>query len=564
VTDLTRRESLSFWVLLALTAAVRLPIVLADHRSLIATDIYPDDAFYYLQIAANVVAGKGWTFDGLAPTNGFHPLYLAMLLPVMALARGNPVLPIHASGVLLVLWAVATGAVLHALLRRVASRRVADLGLLLWAFSRYFVVMTINGLETGVAVFFVFLVPLLYLTWFCGERPADTKRALAFGAVCGLAVLARVDLLLLLAAVFAHGAWRQRAQGRRALVLGLPAGGAALAVWLPWGLISHAATGRWLPTSGAASREIALNFGWLNLQAIWPQLSQAGRMFDPAHVPPLYHADVATKLGFTFLLENPLLALLRINEPGGVWGDMDRYVPYVLFSLKPALGLVVVLAMIAGAVRWWRRRAGELPGDSAQLRALGGVLAIYLPLFAAGYTFYSPAHWYYNRYLVGAVGLAMVWALAQAARLFSTPERRAAGLVAALTLVACQVPQLHYFRQLSWSAVPASGLLAEWQEIGAKVEPHARLGAFQAGIYGYFGQRQVVNLDGKVNQDALDAIRGRRLHEYVKAQGVRYILEREWMIQVLCARYAPPGTFRYRAVEGAKKGSVQLFEVETP
>jgi hypothetical protein len=64
-----------------------------------------------------------------------------------------------------------------------------------------------------------------------------------------------------------------------------------------------------------------------------------------------------------------------------------------------------------------------------------------------------------------------------------------------------------------------------------------------------------------VNQDAFDAIRNRRLHEYVRAQGVRYILERDWMIQALCARHAPPGTFSFRAVEGGRKGSVQLFEV---
>ena len=38
-----------------------------------------DDAFYYFQIARHVAQGLGPTFDGLAPTNGFHPLYLLIL-----------------------------------------------------------------------------------------------------------------------------------------------------------------------------------------------------------------------------------------------------------------------------------------------------------------------------------------------------------------------------------------------------------------------------------------------------------------------------------------------------
>jgi hypothetical protein len=44
-----------------------------------------DDAFYYLNITRNVVLGKGVSFDGIAPTNGFHPLYLGMLIPLFSM-----------------------------------------------------------------------------------------------------------------------------------------------------------------------------------------------------------------------------------------------------------------------------------------------------------------------------------------------------------------------------------------------------------------------------------------------------------------------------------------------
>src|SRR5436190_4458103 len=343
-----------FWALVALAAATRLAVVLADHRSLIANDVYPDDAFYYLRIAQNVVAGRGWTFDALAPTNGFHPLYMLMVMPIVALARGDLVLPIHLSGALLTGWAVGTAIVLHALLVKVAGRRAAMLGLALWAICPYFILMTVNGLETGVAVFFVLLVPLLYLSWFRADDAPGRKRALAFGCVCGLAVLARVDLLLLIAAVAFDHVLRHLRRPRAAATAALPAVVGAAAIWLPWRLISHAATGHWLPTSGAASREIALNFGWLNMQAIWPALSATDRLFGPAHVPPAFYADAATKMVFVFLLESPLLAPLRANVPAGPWADLDNFLPYLLFQRHPALATAIV-AVAMGALVALRR-----------------------------------------------------------------------------------------------------------------------------------------------------------------------------------------------------------------
>ena len=556
------RDRAAWWALLALTGAVRLAIVLADHRSLIANDVYPDDAFYYLRIAGNVLAGRGFTFDGLAPTNGFHPLYLLMVLPIVALSHGDLVLPIHLSGVLLTGWAVGTGIVLHALLLAIAGRRTALFGLFVWAASPFFISMSINGLETGPAMFFVVLLPWLYLRWFRGARSLDARRSLAFGAACGAAVLARIDLLLLIAAIAIDWLARRPRAARRDGARALLVLAAAATVWLPWGLVSHAATGHWLPLSGAASRLIALNFGWLNMQPIWPSAAAQARLFDPSHVPVAYHADVATKLAFVFLLENPLLAPLRANVPAGAWADLDRFLPYLAFCRNPAAATALA-GVAAAALLLWRRRG---PPRAAAVRSgprlSPFLLTVYLVLMAAGYIFYSPAHWYFNRYLSGPILLTMVFALAPAARFFSRPERRGAGIVCALVVVVCLGAQHRCFAGLRWSNAPAAGFLASWRGIGAQVDPAARLGAFQAGIYGYFGGRDVVNLDGKVNQDALAALRDKRLHEYIHAQGVRYILDRDWMVDALCARHAPPGAFSYRAVAlGQRSGGVQLFEV---
>jgi hypothetical protein len=556
-----RRRAL-FWALLALTVSTRLAVALANHHSLIDNGVYQDDAFYYLRIASNVVHGRGLTFDGAAPTNGFHPLYLLLLLPIVALSGGNLALPIHLSAVMLTAWATATAVVLHGLLARLANDRVALFGMLVWAICPYFILMGVNGLETGVAILFGLLVPSLYLRWFHGDEPPDARRALAFGAVCGLALLARIDLALLVAAIGVDLLARRAARSGPSLVPGGLALAGLAAIWLPWAAVSHAATGHWLPLSGAASRQIALNFGWLNLRPIWSHVAPGQMLFDPAHVPAAYHLDVATKLAAAFLFENPLLAPARANLAAGPWTDLDHYLPYRLLASNAPLaviaGLMIVLPI---AVLARARLTASSSHARPQLRTIRRLLAVYLLLTAVGYVFYAPVHWYFNRYLAPAILLTCAWLLVEVGRFRAGPRARAVAVALGLAVVACQLAEGRFFARLRWTDTPPSGFLASWTTLGAGVDPRARIGAFQAGIYGYFSGRDIINLDGKVNQDAYAAVRDRRLHEYVRAQGIRYILDVEWMLQTFWLRYAPPGSVSYRSVGGAGGSRVQLFEI---
>ncbi len=41
-----------------------------------------DDAAYYFEIAENIAAGRGATFDGIVSTNGYQPFWLLCLIPL--------------------------------------------------------------------------------------------------------------------------------------------------------------------------------------------------------------------------------------------------------------------------------------------------------------------------------------------------------------------------------------------------------------------------------------------------------------------------------------------------
>ena len=72
-----------FFLLLALIPA--LYIAFCNPNTIL--DWYSsDDGFLYFQVARNLAAGHGFTFDGINPTNGFHPLWLLLITPIFALA----------------------------------------------------------------------------------------------------------------------------------------------------------------------------------------------------------------------------------------------------------------------------------------------------------------------------------------------------------------------------------------------------------------------------------------------------------------------------------------------
>ena len=54
-----------------------------------------DDAYYYFKVAQNITEGHGSSFDGINATNGYHPLWMAICIPIFSLARFDLILPLR-------------------------------------------------------------------------------------------------------------------------------------------------------------------------------------------------------------------------------------------------------------------------------------------------------------------------------------------------------------------------------------------------------------------------------------------------------------------------------------
>ncbi len=155
-----------------------------------------DDGLYYPKLAQNIVAGKGCIYDGITTTNGFHPLWLLLLLPVYSLFS-DPWIALKAVYVLILVLQLLAIGVLAVIARKI---RMSTAG---WIAAICILVLNIRSftiffslLESPLSL----LCLLLYL-WHClragPRRFCDPVPALVSGVLIGLCFLARLDAFLL-------------------------------------------------------------------------------------------------------------------------------------------------------------------------------------------------------------------------------------------------------------------------------------------------------------------------------------------------------------------------------
>ena len=130
-----------------------------------------DDAFYYFKTAQNIAEGAGITFDGIAPTNGFHPLWMIVCVPIFALARFDLFLPMR---VLIVVQAVLNALSGYLLYRLFADRFFEEIGWIAAAFWMFFPpihgITTKLGLESGINA-----LSILFLFYCLSRLPEKIK-----------------------------------------------------------------------------------------------------------------------------------------------------------------------------------------------------------------------------------------------------------------------------------------------------------------------------------------------------------------------------------------------------
>ena len=431
----------------------------------------PDDAFYYLQLARNMAEQGRWTFDGTAPTTGFHPLY-AYLLVALERVAGD----LDARTLLVV---VGTAAALSlggaAALTGVTSTRLlgrATVPLVVAVFATPLALMHATYLmESWLALFFAAAT----VAAVSARAPAGPRALLGLCALGALGSLARSDFGVLPLALVIAGAVSRPLTGH----------------------------GPWIARSVAALGGAVLGLGLVTLQAY----AISGELVQASVRVKAYWADAIGQSTPAGVLELPFSSFTTTISP--------------VLSKLPGDGLLVLgFASLVLVVLLRRVRRDELPPTSFTL-ALGCVIAV------AGYLLvYSHnadiQFWYTASFMVPAALL-----LAGLGRGLIGDERllRPAVMVAAVYIAfgIAFLPAAPWPNQLP---THAAALELRTADLDGPV------GAWNAGVLAYFSGREVVNLDGLVNDDVVPYVVSDRLADYIDARGIRYIVDYRYMVEL--------------------------------
>lgn len=193
--------------LIVVVMSISLYAALSDAQNLSLRWFTRDDAYYYFKVAQNISEGHGSTFDGINRTNGYHPLWMLVCVPIFALARFDLILPLRILLLVMSGLSVATGILLYRLIGRIFAPAIGAVAALFWVFSRDVLhVIYQNGLESGIAAFFiVLLVYKLYefeISWRRNE--VSKKQIVTLAGIAVLAMFSRLDLVFLAGVV---GIW---------------------------------------------------------------------------------------------------------------------------------------------------------------------------------------------------------------------------------------------------------------------------------------------------------------------------------------------------------------------
>jgi hypothetical protein len=475
----TRQARVWLFAVLLLAAGLRLWVAWQPVDVLVEKNL-PDDAFYYFVLARNAVQEGSVSLDGVSPTNGFHPLWFMLITPIFGTAEVGNESAIHAALTLASVLDVATIWLIAQLTAKFTQRwQVGLLAAGLYAINPIVILQVTNGLETAVGMLALVGFLCCFAKWPQDERGS----AVWVGILGGLMFLARSDSLFLFGFAMISTLWLWR--GRERWIQVLRAGAAALLTVTPWLAWSYFSVGSIFQESGSA-------------------------------VPFALRVRYALENGSGW--QASLSESLRQLAELGVWlrGDFSG-LPFIVGN-----GLWLLVAGLL--ILRWRRGRGERIERAILLPLLASGLA--LVLAHAGWRWF-PRPWYFiPNALTFAIGGAI---------LLNEIKRPLLRFASALSLCIYLLMAGSVFWQVGYYPWQRQMLAANgW--LAANVNSDQTVASFNSGIYAYYNDFRVMNLDGVVNHDAYEAIQAGTLMAYIQRSGVDWLVDTD---RAIFEEYAP-------------------------
>ncbi|MBI1194377.1 MAG: hypothetical protein GC138_00820 [Gammaproteobacteria bacterium] len=430
---------------------------------------FSDDAYYYFKVAENITLGKGVTFDGYNMSNGFHPLWMLILVAVYGLVK-NPELALRVAITIQVFLAVGSIMLCRMYLLRVVRPSIADSGVLVLLALASPVVFLFNGLESGLLMFWV------WLTLYVGERSgllastASRNQRVLLGALLGTMLLIRLDTAFILIALAIFKLVFPQNEGKGAGRLQYlarfyaPTIAVFACFFAPYLIWNYDEFGHLTPISGA-------------LKSSFPNPMFAYHF--SSHVLPYLTLMI---LSGAWVIVSALATSGRMRGLFAAWKTDSRYMLFSVFWLGCSIHLLWTQCFMAWGVYQWH-------------------FAAYMPV------------------------LTIFTALALEA-LVSGPLRNRSSLTAIVQAgVLVVVAAFSYFLYIQKGAHHQQRIeAAHWAD--AHLPRDAALALSDAGVFAYFNDRHTLNLDGLINSyEYQDAMIEGTIPTFFERQHVKFLAD---------------------------------------
>jgi hypothetical protein len=493
-----------------------------------------DDAFYYFKTAQNIGLGRDISFDGISRTNGFHPLWMIICVPIFLLANLNLILPLRIVVLVAGLMNAVTAILIYRMFKNNGAAFAGVAAAMFWAFSTRVHSITVTlGMEATVNALTVTL--LNYLASQLDAKKENGTLAIKDFAWLGIAAiftfLSRIDNGFVVAAVLIWVLVKHRDSlaitGENtqqklkrwlnlALTIGLPVG-ITLLVYLGFNKIYF---GTETPVSGQIKR-------W------WGTLPNT-----------VYGFPVDNYKVFLTHLVTPQINIgpfaLLTQTPHDIAGLIEKVIPVASENLKSVHRLLVLISslLMTGVAAIFVKSSWK---RFAKLVDRFYLIPFFIACLAQIYSYKSTTYietltWYWvgEMVLIVISGGVLIDSIVEWLKKKNTSVRvyQISGAAIALLLV---IPFASYIVNLfPYQVDPAyeEAYLGGAHALEQYTEPGSIIGTTGGGIVAYFiKDRTIVNLDGLINsQDYFQRMRRGKTGEFFDRIGLDYVYGNIYMI----------------------------------
>jgi hypothetical protein len=455
----------------------------------IYTRPFNEDSFYLFNCAEHFAHGEGFTCDGKQPTNGVQPLIVILYAPLFLIAGTSKILALRLAFIFVALFDSLSVIFLAWLVRTIRKKPTDEnvpwksppvIAAILWATLYSIFVHTGNGLETG-----VYSVLLLY-SLYCYARlwrmrsegiAAGRRHWIWLGIILGFTVLARIDAIFLVAFIALFEWYKCKGQG---FIHGAVLSLFAFLVSSPWWIYNYRLFGSIMPQSGISE---ALKHG--------------------------------------VLAENIRRSAIVIGDILAVFFFLPNYDLPAWFHYAWLIGITGIVAFVVRKLKLheYLRRSYATSSFIPYYFFCGSLAIYYVFFFSAPH--FLPRYFHPLRIIWLVLFACAAPEILRSLSLFSQKKKKLAFMgILVFVIGAAAFSGSLYVYYFSINKVSDFYLAGKF----ALQHPTELMGMQQSGTAGFVASN-VVNLDGKVNNAALQAQLQGDIGAYIESEKLDYLAD---------------------------------------